>query len=190
MKVRLIHISQLVFDVNAILSGEIWRLVTPFLVCSDRFSVWFLFEILFLSQTLSQIEQTYRNYFPGQLPLLFSSFSQFTLYLWSKQNREQRVLVFFLFAMPLVYLPWISLLLHASFMTELVNNVYGICVGHIIYWLETVFPMYYKWKPLEPPKFLCDLFISPVHLEEEQNRDIELNEENQTEDQQVNENDE
>ncbi|EKE39511.1 hypothetical protein ENUP19_0146G0071 [Entamoeba nuttalli] len=216
MKVRIIHISQLSFDVDAILSGEIWRLVTPFLVYSDRFSIWFIFELLFISQALSQIEQTYRSwlhclwvifigcsgilvlsftfhfidYVPGQLPLLFNSFSNFIIYLWSKQNREQRVAMFFIFVIPLVYFPWISLFLHVSFISEAINDIYGIFIGHVVYWLETVFPMYYNWKPLELPKFLYDLFIHPIHLEEEQNPNIELNEENQIEGQQLNENDE
>ena len=67
------------------------------------------------------------------------------------------------------YIPWVTLIIDYAFGNNIADDIVIIIIGHIIYWLEDVFPMYYHWKPIAPPKFLCDIFFPEIKLDEHQN---------------------
>ncbi|ELP91669.1 derlin-2.1, putative [Entamoeba invadens IP1] len=193
IKANVVHISSLVFDASAILDGEVWRLVTSFLVLSENFDLYFIFNVLFTMQVSDALEQTCRNwlhylwmiflggfaiiccslfvyfvgYVPAQLPLLYSSLKFFLVYVWSKRNRDQNVGMMLFVVVKLVYFPWILLLLDTLLFHDGMDDIYGIVFGHIFYWFEDVFPMYYNWRPLELPKFVNNIFFQQVELNDE-----------------------
>ena len=47
IRLNVIHISSLYFDVDKILEGQFWRLFTSFFLISDSFNLSFIFHLLF-----------------------------------------------------------------------------------------------------------------------------------------------
>ncbi|KAL7715847.1 Derlin [Entamoeba marina] len=204
MKLGSVHISTFTFDVDAIFRGELWRLVTCFLVFTENFNIYFIFNIFFTVHVSEVLEQTCRTwlhylwclllgcfamifisffvhfigYVPGELPLLSNSLNFFLIYLWSKRHRDQHVGLMFVIVIRVAYLPWIYLLIDTMLHHEGVDDIYGLIVGHVFYWFEDVFPMYYKWNPLGLPKSIENMVFPRIDLHE----GVELeNNENQQE---------
>ena len=79
------------------------------------------------------------------------------LYLWSRRNEEAPVSVFG-FKFKGIQLPWVFLALSVLMGNSPVNDLVGLAVGHLFFFLTYVLPQTKGTHILKTPQFLYDLF--------------------------------
>ncbi|XP_067269672.1 derlin-3 [Pseudorasbora parva] len=151
---------QLYFNPDLILKKyQVWRLITNFLFFGPLgFS--FLFNMIFLYRYCRMLEEgsfrgrtadfVYMFLFGGVLMTLFGLFANlfflgqaFTImlvYVWSRRNPYIRMNFFGLLNFQAPFLPWVLMGFSLLLGNSIVIDLLGICVGHIYYFLEDVFP--------------------------------------------------
>jgi len=182
---QLIHYSYLTMDMSLIFKNlEIWRLVTPFLF-HGRLGFSFLMHMVFLVKFGSQLEKEHYNsntaeylfmvLFGGVLLLIAGYFMQFKvlgnclvmmlIYLWSRYYPNMPMSFMFGLRFESKYLPWVLLgfdLLLNQFRFE---ELLGVVVGHIYFFLHDYWPNHQGYNWLATPQFFRDLFPNPQNMQ-------------------------
>uniref|UniRef100_A0A3Q3A1V6 Derlin n=1 Tax=Kryptolebias marmoratus TaxID=37003 RepID=A0A3Q3A1V6_KRYMA len=160
MQLEVISPFQLYFNPELIIRRyQIWRLVTSFLFFGSL-GFGFIFNIIFLYRYCRMLEEdcfrgrtadfVFLFLFGGILITLLGLFANIfflgqafivmLVYVWSQRHPLLRMNFFGLLSFRAPLLPWVlmgcSLLLGNSVAVDLL----GICVGHVYYFLEDVFP--------------------------------------------------
>lgn len=180
----------LYFNYDLILyKGQYWRILSSF-VFFGTFGLDFIFHMYFVMRYTKLLEEgLFRNrpadyflmiIFGASLMLFFAvvvdKFAQIKflghpltfmmVYIWSKDIDNSHIMMSFLgvFQFTAPYLPWVLI----SFSLLIGNNIeidlLGICVGHLYYFLDTIYPQIAEirgWslkKILVTPYFLHYLF--------------------------------
>lgn len=141
--------------------GQVWRLVTNFLFFG-LFSLDFLFHMYFLVRYCRLLEEG--GDFRGRTGdfvwmLLFgvclmtlvapfvsvhflgSSLTFMMVYVWGRRNEHVRMSFLGLFPFTAPYLPWVLLAFSVLLGNPATIDLIGICVGHLYYFLEFVYPV-------------------------------------------------
>ncbi|GAX26191.1 Derlin-2/3 [Fistulifera solaris] len=177
--VDLISPFSLYFSWELVYQGQIWRLLTSYLFFGV-FSVDFLFHMYFLVRYSRLLEEgdfrgrpahyiwmllfgilnisTMASYY--QVNFLGSALTFMMAYVWGRRNEDVKMsfLGFLQFNAP--YLPWVMLTFSILIGNAVVMDVIGICVGHLYYFLEFVYPVMASirnWpikRIMEPPALL------------------------------------
>jgi Derlin-2/3 len=160
--------------------GQWWRLLTNFFFFGAKLSIDFMFHMFFLVRYCSALEDgSFRGRscdfcffialgavqmlvvapFVGQ-HFLGVSLTFMMVYLWGRRNPHSRMnFLGFTFTAP--YLPWVmlafSMLLSGAAGAS--ADLLGICVGHIYYFLEDVYPQMIpsRRRLLKTPRFFTCL---------------------------------
>lgn len=194
VKLNYVKPIKLYFNPSKIIQGEVWRLITPFVYFGD-FSIIFLFTLSMVFRYCKSLEeQHYRGkcseflmffLFSATLILISATvlslpwtsmaFRHVFIYLWSRRNPNTLLSVFgFVIRAP--YLPYVFLLLGFLFDGSILEDLVGILVGHVYYFLEDVFPRQEGgFKLLKTPVFLKRL-LDESYRPEPQNHNVDLNE--------------
>ena len=187
----------LYFNWELVSQGQIWRLLTSYLFFG-AFSVDFLFHMYFLVRYSRLLEGDFRGRTANfVLMLLFgivnicivasflnvhflgNALTLMMAYVWGRRNEDVKMsfLGFITFHAP--YLPWVMLTFSVLIQNNVLMDVIGICVGHLYYFLEFVYPViaevrgFRMKRLLEPPaplRWLCDAAMqqgNPVRLHQD-----------------------
>jgi len=149
---------QLYFNPTLILAGEYWRIVTPFLYFGNM-GIHFFFNLTFIYRYCKSLEEeNYRGktaefivffLFTAALilvsglilnsPWLGMTFTQVFVYVWSRRNPFTQ-LNFLGFIVRAPYLPYVFMAFSATLGGEIMEDLIGIIVGHIYYFLVDIWP--------------------------------------------------
>eukprot|EP01100_Stratorugosa_tubuloviscum_P009071 TRINITY_DN379_c2_g2_i1.p1 TRINITY_DN379_c2_g2~~TRINITY_DN379_c2_g2_i1.p1 ORF type:complete len:227 (-),score=81.49 TRINITY_DN379_c2_g2_i1:35-715(-) len=176
---KLVFLPHLVFY-----KFEIWRLVTSFLFLG-KLGFPFLISLTMIYQYSSSLE---REKFGGRkadfVYMLFLSCSALLIigwglnyvilgrslifvlvYLWSRSNPNAIVSFFFGLRFQAVYLPWVLVGFHFLLNGSIPwQEIVGIFVGHLYYFLTDHLPLRMRIQPLKTPQFFVRLF-SPAPIQ-------------------------
>lgn len=170
---------QLYFNPSLILTKfQLWRLVTSFCFFGT-FNFNFLFNILFAYRYCRMLEETWYSsrtadfimmfLFCGCLTSIIAVFVQIIflshvltmmlVYVWSRRNPFVRLNIFGVIDVNAPYLPWVFLAFAFLLGNNTLNDIIGIIVGHLYYFLEDVFPEQQNgFRVLKTPQFMKTLF--------------------------------
>jgi len=172
----------LYYDVHLIfIEGQIWRLFSSFLFFG-LFSVDFVFHMYFLVRHCRQLEDgdfrgkpsnfvlfiafgviTICSLAPWILkshPFLGSALTFMMTYVWGRRNEDVRMTMLGLISFTAPYLPWVMVCFNWIVGNSVRMSLMGICVGHMYYFLEYVYPVVADvrgWrlkKIMVPPRWL------------------------------------
>lgn len=174
--------------------GQVWRLLTSYLFFGV-FSIDFLFHMYFLVRYSRLLEEgEFRGRTANYLFMLMFGIACISLvasylnvhflgsaltfmmaYVWGRLNESVRMsfLGFITFNAP--YLPWVMLSFSVLIGNSITMDIIGICVGHLYYFLEFVYPVVADtrgWRNkriMEPPSlllWLCGAYqgVEELHL--------------------------
>merc|ERR1711871_1859978 len=82
------------------------------------------------------------------------------MYVWSRKNPDTIMNFFFGFKFKGIYLPWVMLGFSVLIGNSPVDNLIGIFVGHLYYFLVVIAPRQYNRHLLSTPQFLHDIFAA------------------------------
>eukprot|EP01104_Vermistella_antarctica_P004734 TRINITY_DN15160_c0_g1_i1.p1 TRINITY_DN15160_c0_g1~~TRINITY_DN15160_c0_g1_i1.p1 ORF type:complete len:217 (+),score=41.42 TRINITY_DN15160_c0_g1_i1:322-972(+) len=163
---------------------EYWRLVTNFLFMG-RFGLGFIFHMFFIVRHSRMLEE---NSFRGRtgdyfflwlfgavvllianwllsfttlsfrIMFLAQSLSFYVVYIFSRRNRDVRMSFLGLFTFTAPYLPWVILIFSLLLGQPLIEDLLGIAVGHIYYFLADVYPDVTGRRIMRTPGFIKSLF--------------------------------
>jgi len=162
---QVVHPIMIYFDSGFILSKfQIWRLVTCFLFLG-KFGIKFAINLLLLARYGVQLESvTYRGRTADylfmllfgmvtmlaakflipvsilRLPFLAASLCFMVLYVWSREFPTSNVNVMGLLTVQAFWLPWVYLVMDLLFGADLTEDLLGILVGHLYYFLTVIYP--------------------------------------------------
>lgn len=97
-------------------------------------------------------------------------------YVWGRRNEDVKMSFFGFIQFNAPYLPWVLLTFSVLMGNPIVMDLIGICVGHIYYFLEFVYPVIADirgWQVkrlMEPPTLLhwiCGTYQDPVDLHDD-----------------------
>ena len=169
------------FSSTAILSGQLWRFLTCFLYFG-KFGLEPLIQMYFLVRYCGTLEKeefggrkadfiwvllvagtlllslsfVTEYAFESTLPWLGSAVVSMTVYIWSYRNPKARLNWFgFNFWAP--YFPWVLLGFGLLMGNSILDELFGIAVGHICFFLEFVLPRMKGVTYLRAPKFVKQL---------------------------------
>eukprot|EP00618_Florenciella_parvula_P014054 CAMPEP_0119480812 /NCGR_PEP_ID=MMETSP1344-20130328/9451_1 /TAXON_ID=236787 /ORGANISM="Florenciella parvula, Strain CCMP2471" /LENGTH=236 /DNA_ID=CAMNT_0007515155 /DNA_START=162 /DNA_END=868 /DNA_ORIENTATION=+ len=153
--------------------GQFWRIITNFLFFG-LFSLDFLFHMYFLVRYCRLLEEgtdfrsrtgdfVWMICFGATLMtmtapfvsvhFLGSSLTFMMVYVWGRRNEHVRMSFLGLFPFTAPYLPWVLLTFSVLLGNPATIDLIGICVGHIYYFLEYVYPQIadlrgWRWRKL------------------------------------------
>ncbi|MES1916197.1 MAG: hypothetical protein MHM6MM_008041 [Cercozoa sp. M6MM] len=150
----------LFFSTKKVLKGEVWRLLSSFFFFSQEPDLDFLFHMYFLlSYSRGLEEASFRGrsadylfmlLFGGALIVLAASYLSLTflspcltfmmVYVWSRRNEWQQILLFGVVQLRAPWLPWVMVLFSLSLGGSIAADLVGIAVGHLYYYLQDVYP--------------------------------------------------
>jgi len=168
---------------------KLWRLVTNFLFF-DYFGLNWIFHMYFFVRHSWELEdQFYRGktsdylfffilggsmllaivtgfaQFPGVAPrvmFLGPSLSFMVVYVWSRKNPQMTMSFLGMFQFTVPYLPWVILGFGYLLGQNPVHDLLGICVGHIYYYLNDIYPQVRPGRRIiRTPTFLSQLLDQP-----------------------------
>ena len=95
--------------------------------------------------------------------MLFRSFftitmAHYIMYIWSKRHPASQVNIWGSISMKAIYLPFAYLAIPVFFGGFYSDQLHGIAIGHVYYFLADVYPQVSGKDILMTPKFLIDLF--------------------------------
>ncbi|KAF2073963.1 hypothetical protein CYY_004708 [Polysphondylium violaceum] len=196
---ELVHPLQLYLNFPLITKRyEVWRLVTNFLFY-DHIGLNFLFHMYFLVRHSRLLEEGsfrgrsgdylfmwifgasllliinailfYSKLYTSSILFLAPSMAFMVVYVWSKRNPNIHISFLRLFTFSAPFLPWVILTIGYLFHHSLANDILGIVVGHIYYYLEDVYPTVSNRRLLKTPSILKSLFDNNNHaLDPDQQR--------------------
>ncbi|ORY85540.1 putative ER-associated proteolytic system protein Der1 [Protomyces lactucae-debilis] len=161
VQIDLVSPFQLFFSWStAVTKQQYWRFLTTFLFFGEL-SVDFLFHLFFMSRYCRMLEESYARrtldfaWLMGiaaaglillspfaRDPYLGSALSFTLTYLWSRRNPTVQLSMLGLFTFSAAWLPWVligfSLVIYGHLP---VADLLGLAVGHVIYFLEDVWPL-------------------------------------------------
>lgn len=140
--------------------GEVWRLITNFMFFGNL-GVDFLFHMFFLTRYCRTLEEsTYAGRsidfafilllgcvifmsFAPYMSMIFygSSLSFMLVYLWGRRNPGMQIALLGLVGFSAPYLPFALLGISLLLGHDPTSDLFGIAVGHLLYFLEDVWPM-------------------------------------------------
>jgi Derlin-2/3 len=91
---------------------------------------------------------------------LGSSLTFMMVYVWGRRNPSVRMSFLLLFNFTAPYLPWVMLIFSAMLGNPMTIDIVGICVGHVYYYFEYVYPLVAEirgWRikrVFEPPQIM------------------------------------
>merc|ERR1739848_618391 len=177
LKLDWIRPLQIYFNPELILQGEYWRLLSSFFFFGG-FNLHFLFNVLFIYRYCKNLEEeNYRGktadfivffVLSASLVLIIAlvanmqwlgmAFTQVFVYVWSRRN-PYTLLNFLGFIIRAPFLPWVFMAFSLVLGGQIMDDVIGIIVGHMYYFLEDVFPNQDGgFKILITPEFLKRMF--------------------------------
>lgn len=184
IELNVVSVLHLYFNLEAILDGQVWRVLTSFFYFGEL-GVNFLLHVYFLSRYARMLEEgSFRGrtadfvfffVFGGSLLLMMAPFANvmflgqaldmMLMYVWGRRNSQSHMRLFNLFAFPAAYLPWVVLCLPLLFgrgLDSIAVDVMGIVAGHVYFFLEDVYPANNNgYKPLRTPRIFKLLIEGP-----------------------------
>ena len=154
----------LYFNAPLIAKGQVWRLITPYLYFSSSFNLDYLFHLYFLCRYCKALEDSYAfsasagrtvhffymlllgataiNMIAPLAGLYFtgSSLTFMLVYVWSRRNPATRMNFLGVFTFTAPYLPYVLLGFGVMLGHEAINDIIGILVGHLYFFLTDVYP--------------------------------------------------
>jgi Derlin-2/3 len=167
---------------NLVFQSQFWRLLTNFFFF-DYFGLNFLFHMFFFLRHSRLLEEgSFRGrtgdflymwlfgavfllvidfIFAPKVMFLAPSLAFMVVYVWSRRSENVRMsfLGFFTFTAP--HLPWVILGFGVLLGQSPVYDLLGICVGHLYYFLEDVYPKIRNRRLLKTPSLLKHIFDAP-----------------------------
>ncbi|KPI34303.1 Derlin-2.2 [Cyphellophora attinorum] len=180
---KFINPFQLFYTFRAVYyKSQYWRLLTTFVYLGPPsldlvFHVFFMTRYSRLLESSSSSTATFSwlllyattalllltslpwiSYF--QIGFLGTSLSSTLVYIWSRRNPETRLSLMGLMVFTAPYLPWVlmgfSLFMHGQIPKD---EILGVCVGHVYYFLADVWPGIYQGsRPMDPPAWWIRLW--------------------------------
>lgn len=163
---------------------EVWRLVTPFLYIG-KFELATLFSLYFLVEYSKRYESssgyntgagggtadyafallfgivvmliTYPFLTGYLMPLFGRNLTYFVLYIWTKRYPTVQVAIWGI-PVPALWLPFALVGLSVLIGNPFYDQLHGIAIGHLYYFLVDVVPLVYGKDYLHTPQFLIDYF--------------------------------
>jgi len=158
---------------------QIWRLITNFFFFG-RFGMQFMFQMYILVKYFGHLENGYYSgprgtaellfmvvfgstlltiisYFYGGLPVLGSSLVFMALYVWSRKDPYQTVMLWS-FQLQAWHFPFVVMVLGILMGGSPIMDILGIIVGHLYHFLTDVVPRVYGVTLLKTPEFLYGMF--------------------------------
>lgn len=157
---------------------QLWRLLTS-LVFLGGFSLNFVFNFMFLLNFMQNLEKDHYETRKGdfvflilfgsffliligvfmELPLLSYAFMAYIVYIWCNLNPTRDVALFLIpIQVKAIYFPWALLALHTLMGASPLDDIIGILVGHLFYFLDVKYPETSGKRFLKTPEFLKQLF--------------------------------
>eukprot|EP00760_Papus_ankaliazontas_P019225 PhM_4_TR17961/c0_g1_i1/m.76685/K13989/DERL2_3; Derlin-2/3 len=156
---------------------QYWRLVTNFLFF-DAFGINFLFHMHFLYMYFCRLEEHYfhRRTADFFFMLLFGATSMlaaayvmnilflsfpfllFVLYVWCRRNPEEDLHILGLVPVSAPYIPYVFVLLSLVLGHSLRDDLLGIFVGHVYWYLADIVPRVVGFEVMRTPFFIRVLF--------------------------------
>ena len=173
LKANYVQPLQLYFNPKLVFQGEYWRLISSFLFFGS-FGIHFCFNLLFIYRYCKSLEEEHYRGKTAEflvffvfsavliiitglvlnLPWLGMSFTQVFVYVWSRRN-PYTLLNFLGFIVRAPFLPYAFMGFSYFLGGDPTDDLIGIIVGHIYYYLEDVFPnLEGGFKMLGTPEFL------------------------------------
>lgn len=190
IELNIVSALHLYFNLDAILDGQVWRIVTAFLYFGDL-NINFMLHLYFLSRNARMLEEgSFRGrtadyvfffLFGAVMMLMVAPFTHvmfmgqaldmMLMYVWGRRNSSTHMRLLYVFQFTAAYLPWVVLfvpLLFGQKIQNMIVDIIGIGVGHIYFFLEDVYPANNNgYKPLKTPKLLKTLIDGPEPETEE-----------------------
>ncbi len=91
---------------------------------------------------------------PPPLMFLGPSLAFVVLYIWARRNPHTRMSFFGLFDFDAPYLPWVLMGFGLLIGNSPYNDLLGVVVGHLYYFLADVYPAQTNRRPLKTPTWL------------------------------------
>lgn len=157
---------------------QLWRLLTS-LVYLGSFSLNYVFNFLFLLNFMQNLEKDHYENRKGDfvflllfgfffliiigifmgLPLLSYAFMSYIVYIWCNLNPTRDVALFLIpIQVKAIYFPWALLALHSLMGASPLDDIIGILVGHLFYFLDVKYPETSGKRFLKTPEFLIKMF--------------------------------
>lgn len=176
-QIQVVSPFQLYFNPTLIVRKcQIWRLFTTF-TYFGKFGWHFLLNMIFTFRYCQMLEEdSFRGHtadfvvmfmFGGCLMVLFAfltnihilflgqAITLMLVYVWSRRNPMVRMNIFGLANFNAPYLPWVILGFSLLFGNSVSEDLLGIAVGHIYYFIEDVYPFQPRGRRLlKTPAFL------------------------------------
>lgn len=89
------------------------------------------------------------------MPILFKGFMMYIVYVWSRKAEGVQS-GFFMFRFPALYLPWILLAYDLVTGHSIMEDMIGIVVGHIYYFLIHDVPVHHGYRPIRTPRWVVE----------------------------------
>eukprot|EP00004_Rigifila_ramosa_P018568 TRINITY_DN4637_c0_g1_i1.p1 TRINITY_DN4637_c0_g1~~TRINITY_DN4637_c0_g1_i1.p1 ORF type:complete len:218 (-),score=67.96 TRINITY_DN4637_c0_g1_i1:25-594(-) len=167
----------LYFNLDLILKGQYWRLLTNFLFFG-HFGLDFFFHMYFLVQYSRKLEESSYRARPADfvflllfgatlltlagpfvdLVFLGHSLVFMLVYIWARRNQHVQMSFLNLFQFTAPYLPWVLLLMSVLLGSSPTVDLLGIAVGHVYFYLVDIYPLLSNRHLLKTPHFLTVLF--------------------------------
>jgi len=170
---------QLFYSFRAVfVKDQYWRLLTTFLYVSPV-GLDLVFHIFFMQRYARLLEEsTGRSpaHFSWLLlyaatalltfsplinvPFLAHCLSTTLVYIWARRNPDARMSFLGLMTFTAPFLPWVligfNIALHGNIPKD---DLLGVAVGHVYYFLSDVYPAYKPGsRPMDPPRWWCAMF--------------------------------
>lgn len=177
---------------------QVWRLLTCFL-WPGPLGINTLFKILMIIQCGVKLEQDVYAGRPADFlfmlifgmmamlpctlipffsfPILSPALVTMVVYLWSRAYPNQNVSIYGLFSVPAFYFPWLLVLMSLLMGGNVFMDLLGCIVGHLFFFLDTVYPstagrplletphwvywLIYKWAESAPDMFPANARLPP-----------------------------
>eukprot|EP01065_Artemidia_motanka_P052588 TRINITY_DN9545_c0_g1_i1.p1 TRINITY_DN9545_c0_g1~~TRINITY_DN9545_c0_g1_i1.p1 ORF type:complete len:213 (+),score=67.89 TRINITY_DN9545_c0_g1_i1:222-860(+) len=171
-------------NIELIKQGEVWRLLTSF-IFFGAFDVTFFFSIHFVYQITRRMEEHHYHRRTSRFLLVMivaalmniavgvalqftftaNAFVETVVYLWSRRNPDEHISLLGIFTVSAPYLPFVMGGLGVMMRARLQEDLAGMFLGHIVWYVEDIAPRILKRPPeslVPTPAVLRALFSDEV----------------------------
>eukprot|EP01134_Creolimax_fragrantissima_P003347 CFRG3347T1 len=176
-QLQLVNPFNLYFNLDLILQGQVWRLLTTFLYFGSL-GLDFLFHMFFLVRYCRLLEEgSFRGnpadfffmlLFGGVLIIIIAPLTNvfflgyaltfMLVYVWGRRNLHARMSFLGIFTFTAPYLPWVLLGFSLMLGHSPVIDLMGMAVGHVYYYLEDFYPALSGRRLLKTPNYIKMIF--------------------------------